>query len=144
MSFLHCHFAFNGFNIFFSLLWLISLHSVLLYGYTLTFVKSLPHPGGGGCFVFMCIWVDFWQHGLSCPSLSLFLIHSLLACCCFVSIEAELNASVSGSSGFFIKMHYGTYKECVRVYAYVCVCNCYFANLCAEKIKFVCKCVGCM
>lgn len=77
----------------------------------------------------------FDRFGLALPletnSPSLFLIHSLLACCCSVSIEAQLNASVSESKGFFfflivivIKMQHAACKgvaclcedECVGMF----------------------------
>lgn len=72
-------------------------------------VKSFPHPWGGkeggGALSAHLLRLLFDRFGLALPletnSPSLFLIHSLLACCCSVSIEAQLNASVSESKGFF-------------------------------------------
>ncbi len=52
-----------------------------------------------------------------------------------MSIEAELNASVSSPNGFFIKMHYGACKEFVYC-VYVCVRVCVFADLSAEMPEF--------
>lgn len=78
-------------------------------------------------------------------SLSLFLIHSLLACCCSVSIEAELNGSVSGSNGFFIiiKMHY---VVCEEMCVCVCVRGCVFCRRkeFAYKSTEICGCAGCV
>lgn len=93
-------------------------------------LKGSSHPGGGPA---LCarLYLGCSLTGRLAPcllspppgslplSFSLILIHSLLARCCSMSIEAELNASVSGPNGFFIKMHYGTCTE----FVYSCVCG---------------------
>lgn len=58
-----------------------------------------------------------------------------------MSIEAELNESVSGSNGFFIiiKMHYVVSEEmCVRVRVHGCLfCRC-------KECTKICGCAGCV
>lgn len=103
----------------------ILLHSVL----TLKSLSSLE----AFCFVCQCpfrLFVDRLAGPYPLPSNKphtrknvFFLILSFWACCCSVSIEAELSLSVTGPSGFFIKMLYEACKECQCV---VCVCVCMY------------------
>lgn len=90
-------------------------------------VKSLSHPWGVWVVLCLRVYLGWFLTGWLAPAprntLSVFLlIHSLLACCCSVSIEAQLNASISSSNGFFIviiiKMHYAACKEVA------CACEC--------------------